>query len=213
MPPRPSSTRRQMRAMLVPQFTKGRMLRMKTRVERHVDDLLDQLAASTPPADLHRALSFPLPTMTICDLLGVPLADRQRIGQWAKGTFDQSDDQHSGNTFEEVVSYITELVGVHRPDRLRRAAVRLRDYHLAAVEEVMRLGVGGNGSNALIPRYAHADIAVGDTVITAGDAVMLAIGAANYDNRAFPDADLFDLAGAPDHRRVRGDSGHLLAAG
>jgi pentalenolactone synthase len=57
----------------------------------------------------------------------------------------------------------------------------------------MRLGVGGNGSNALIPRCAHADIAVGDTVIAAGDAVMLAIGPANYDNRAFPDAGRFGL--------------------
>ncbi len=235
----------QMRAMLVPQFSKGRMLRMKTRIEQHVDDLLDQLAASTPPADLHRALSFPLPTMTICDLLGVPLTDRQRIGQWAKDTFDQSDDQHSGNTFEEVVSYITELVTRKRTEPtddmlsklisendsslsdayiaqigcavllfgfettiqrldlgalllLRNPAQRAQlaehpELAPAAVEEIMRLGVGGNGSNALIPRYAHADIAVGDTVIEAGDAVMLAIGAANYDNRAFPDADLFDL--------------------
>jgi len=64
----------------------------------------------------------------------------------------------------------------------------------AAVEEILRLGVGGKGSNALIPRYAHGDITVGDTVIRTGDAVMLAIGAANYDGRAFPDGDLFDLA-------------------
>ncbi|MFF2653739.1 cytochrome P450 [Streptomyces sp. NPDC058045] len=64
----------------------------------------------------------------------------------------------------------------------------------AAVEEIPRLAVGGKGSNALIPRYAHGDITVGDTVIRTGDAVMLAIGAANVDSRAYPESDLLDLA-------------------
>ncbi|MEV7686747.1 pentalenolactone synthase [Streptomyces bungoensis] len=234
-----------MRALLVPRFTTRRMRLMKTRIEHHVDDLLDRLAACAPPVDLHRALSFPLPTMTVCDLLGVPLADRERFGQWARGTFDQSDNQHSANTFQQVVDYTTELVARKRiepgDDILSELiaaedgalsdaeiaqlgnAVLLFGYETtivridlgtllllrnpaqrallaekpelapAAVEEILRLGVGGKGSNALIPRYAHGDITVGETVIRTGDAVMLAIGAANYDGRAFPDGDLFDL--------------------
>lgn len=235
----------QMRALLVPRFSKRRMRLMKTRIEHHVEELLEEMAASTPPLDLHRALSFPLPTMAICDLLGVPLADRERFGQWARGTFDQSDNEHSANTFQQVVDYITELVARKRiepgDDILSEliaakdgtlsdveiahlgSAVLLFGYETtivridlgtllllrnpvqraqlvanpelapAAVEEILRLGVGGKGSNALIPRYAHSDITIGDTVIRAGDAVMLAIGAANYDSRAFPDSDLFDL--------------------
>lgn len=235
----------QMRALLVPRFSTRRMRLMKNRIEHHVDDLLDQLAASAPPVDLHRVLSFPLPTMVICDLLGVPLSDRERFGLWARGTFDQSDDQHSANTFQQVVDYITELVARKRTEpgddilseliaeqdgALSDAyiaqlgcAVLLFGYETtivridlgtllllrnpgqraqlaenpelapAAVEEILRLGVGGKGSNALIPRYAHSDITVGETVIRTGDAVMLAIGAANYDGRAFPDSDLLDL--------------------
>jgi pentalenolactone synthase len=222
------------------------MRMMKTRIEHHVDELLDQLAAGTPPVDLHRALSFPLPTMVVCDLLGVPLADRERFGQWARGTFDQSDDQHSVNTFQQVVDYTTELVARKRTEPgddilselvaeddgalsdeyiaqlgnavllfgyettivridmgtlllLRNPAQRARlvenpELAPAAVEEILRLAVGGKGSNALIPRYAHDDITVGETVIRAGDVVMLAIGAANYDDRAYPDGDLFDLS-------------------
>ncbi|MEW9532558.1 pentalenolactone synthase [Microbispora sp. NPDC049125] len=235
----------QMRALLVPRFSTRRMRLMKTRIERHVDELLDQLAASTPPADLHRALSFPLPTMVVCDLLGVPLEDRERFGQWARGTFDQSDDQHSANTFQLVVDYITELVARKRTEPgddilseliaekdgalsdayiaqlgcavllfgyettivrldlgtlllLRNPAQRALladkpELAPAAVEEILRLAVGGKGSNALIPRYAHSDITVGETVIRTGDAVMLAIGAANVDGRAFPDSDVLDL--------------------
>jgi pentalenolactone synthase len=236
----------QMRALLVPRFSTRRMRLMKTRIEHHVDDLLDQLAASAPPADLHRALSFPLPTMVVCDLLGVPLADRERFGQWARGTFDQSDSQHSVNTFQQVVEYTTELVARKRTepgDDILSELIAEKDGALsdeyiaqlgnavllfgyettivridlgallllrnpaqrallaenperapAAVEEILRLAVGGKGSNALIPRYAHSDITVGETVIRTGDALMLAIGAANIDGRAFPDGDLFDLA-------------------
>jgi pentalenolactone synthase len=235
----------QWRSLLVPQFSTGRMRLLKTRIEQHVDDLLDELAASTPPTDLHGALSLPLPTMVICDLLGAPLADRERIGQWAKGTFDEADKQHSVSTFQQVVDYMTELVVRKRTEPgddilskiIAENGAGLSDAYLAqvgcaillfgfettiqridlgallllrnpaqrallaenpalapaAVEEIMRLGVGGKGSNALIPRYAHGDITVGDTVIRAGDAVLLAIGAANYDGRAFPHADLFDL--------------------
>ncbi|KPC84729.1 MULTISPECIES: pentalenolactone synthase [Streptomyces] len=236
----------QMRELLVPRFSTRRMRLMKTRIEHHVDDLLDQLADSAAPVDLHHALSFPLPTMVVCDLLGVPLADRERFGQWARGTFDQSDNQHSANTFQQVVDYMTELVARKRIEPgddilseliaekdgtlsdaeiaqlgnavllfgyettivridmgvlllLRNPAQRAqlaRNPALApaAVEEILRLAVGGKGSNALIPRYAHSDVTVGETVIRTGDAVMLAIGAANIDGRAFPDSGLFDLA-------------------
>jgi pentalenolactone synthase len=239
-----TSRHARMRALLVPRFSTRRMRMMKSRIEQHVDDLLDQVAASTPPADLHRALAFPLPTMVICDLLGVPLADRERFGLWARGTFDQSDDERSANTFQKVVDYITELVARKRTEPgddllseliaekdalsdeyiaelgcavlmfgyettivridlgilllLRNPAQRAQlaenpELAPAATEEILRLGVGGKGSNALIPRYAHGDITVGDTVIRTGDAVLLAIGAANYDSRAFPDSDLLDL--------------------
>ncbi|MEU2553390.1 pentalenolactone synthase [Streptomyces sp. NPDC013313] len=235
----------QMRSLLIPRFSTRRLRLMKTRIEHHVDELLDQLAASAPPVDLHRVLSFPLPTMVVCDLLGVPLADRERFGQWARGTFDQSDNEHSANTFQQVLDYMLELVArkrVEPGDDILSELIAEKDgalsdaeiAHLgnavllfgyettivridlgtllllrnpvqraqlaenpglapAAVEEILRLGVGGKGSNALIPRYAHGDITVGETVIRTGDAVMLAIGAANYDDRAFPDGGLFDL--------------------
>lgn len=235
----------QMRKLLVPRFSTRRMNLMKARIEQHVDELLDQLAASTPPVDLHRVLSFPLPTMVVCDLLGVPLADRERFGQWARGTFDHSDNQHSANTYQKVVDYTTELVARKRVDPgddilseliaekdgalsdaeiahlgnavllfgyettvvridlgtlllLRNPAQRAQlaenpELAPAAVEEILRLAVGGKGSNALIPRYAHSDITVGETVIRAGDMVRLAIGAANIDDRAFPDGSLLDL--------------------
>lgn len=65
----------------------------------------------------------------------------------------------------------------------------------SAVEEVLRLSslttTGG------LTRYAHADITIGNTVIPAGSAVILAPHAANRDRRVFPDPDTFDITRAP----------------
>jgi pentalenolactone synthase len=67
------------------------------------------------------------------------------------------------------------------------------------VEEVLRLAApGGSGG---LPRYAHADIAVGEITIRAGDAVVVSPAAANRDPAVFPDPETFD----PD----RPGGGHL----
>ena len=60
----------------------------------------------------------------------------------------------------------------------------------SAVEEILRMTVPGLG---LIPRYASADIEIGDVTIPAGDLVLLCHSAANRDPRAFADADRFDI--------------------
>jgi cytochrome P450 len=59
------------------------------------------------------------------------------------------------------------------------------------VEEILRLAAPGGGSGGL-PRYAHADITVGEVTIRTGDAVILAPAVANRDPAAFPDPATFD---------------------
>jgi cytochrome P450 len=48
------------------------------RVVELATALLDDLAQQGPPADLHQALAMPLPIQVICELLGVPYADRDQ---------------------------------------------------------------------------------------------------------------------------------------
>jgi hypothetical protein len=55
-----------MRQLLTPAFSARRMQALRPRIGELVDTLLDQLADQTPPADLHEALSFPLPALVIC---------------------------------------------------------------------------------------------------------------------------------------------------
>ncbi len=61
-----------MRRLLTPAFSARRMHALRAHVTDLVETLLDQLAEQAPPVDLHEALSFPLPALVICELLGVP---------------------------------------------------------------------------------------------------------------------------------------------
>ncbi|MEU1534616.1 cytochrome P450 [Streptomyces fagopyri] len=98
-------------------FTKGHVERMRQRITRIADALLDEMAAQGPPADLARHLSNRLPQHTICDVLGIveddwPLMDR----------------------------YVHQLLSTG-PDGRRRAATaksELRTYFGTLVEERRR---------------------------------------------------------------------------
>lgn len=41
--------------------------------------LLDELDEQVPPVDFHERVSFPLPVLVICELLGVPYEDREEF--------------------------------------------------------------------------------------------------------------------------------------
>ncbi|AFM15269.1 cytochrome P450 [Mycolicibacterium chubuense NBB4] len=65
-----------LRRMLTPEFTIRRIKRLQPRIVEIVDDALDALAAAGPPADLVEHFALPIPSLVICELLGVPYADR-----------------------------------------------------------------------------------------------------------------------------------------
>ncbi|QFY09036.1 cytochrome P450 [Nonomuraea phyllanthi] len=70
----PEHTR--LRRMLTPEFTMRRMRRLRPRVEDIVTEHLDAMEAAGPPADLVTSFALPIPSLVICELLGVPYADR-----------------------------------------------------------------------------------------------------------------------------------------
>jgi cytochrome P450 len=64
------------RKTLTGQFTVRRMRVLEPQIARIVGDHLDHLAAAGAPADLVQAFALPVPSLVICELLGVPYADR-----------------------------------------------------------------------------------------------------------------------------------------
>ncbi|MFD5827302.1 cytochrome P450 [Lentzea sp. NPDC060358] len=63
------------RKAVLGEFTVRRMEALRPRIQEIVDDRVDALLAGPKPADLVEAVALPVPSLVICELLGVPYAD------------------------------------------------------------------------------------------------------------------------------------------
>jgi cytochrome P450 len=70
----PEHTR--LRRMLTPEFTVRRIGGLAQRIQEIVESHLDQLDREGPPADLVSRFALPIPSLVICELLGVPYSER-----------------------------------------------------------------------------------------------------------------------------------------
>ena len=66
-----------LRRMLTPEFTIRRMKRLEPRIVEIVDAQLDVMESAGPPVDLVENFALPIPSLVICELLGVPYDDRE----------------------------------------------------------------------------------------------------------------------------------------
>ncbi|GAA2636933.1 cytochrome P450 [Streptomyces axinellae] len=64
-----------LRRMVTAPFTVKKMAALRPQVQKIVDDLIDDMLAAPKPADLVEAFALPVPSLVICELLGVPYAD------------------------------------------------------------------------------------------------------------------------------------------
>jgi cytochrome P450 len=84
----PEHTR--LRRMLTPEFTVRRMRQLEPRIGEIVDAALDDLERAGKPADLVSNFALPVPSLVICELLGVPYADRAEFQDRAARLLDVS---------------------------------------------------------------------------------------------------------------------------
>ncbi len=70
-------------------FHRRAILDMEPRIVAIAEELADELFAKGNPADLVDGYARKLPLSVICELLGLPLADRPRFSAWA-GSFTRS---------------------------------------------------------------------------------------------------------------------------
>jgi cytochrome P450 len=66
-----------LRRKLTGAFTVKRMKQLEATIIAITEQQLDELAQLTPPVDLVREFALPVPSLVICELLGVPYADRE----------------------------------------------------------------------------------------------------------------------------------------
>jgi cytochrome P450 len=68
-----------LRKRLTGAFTVKRMKQLEEHIIDIVERQLDELSRLTPPIDLVKEFSLPVPSLVICELLGVPYADRENF--------------------------------------------------------------------------------------------------------------------------------------
>ena len=99
-----------MRRALSRSFAVRRMEALRPRIQAMADRLLDDVARRRPPVDLHEALSFPLPVLVICELLGVPFEDRERFRAWSDDAAHMNDRARAMAGLENLYRYMQALI-------------------------------------------------------------------------------------------------------
>ncbi|MFE7441222.1 cytochrome P450 [Streptomyces chartreusis] len=109
----PEHTR--LRRLLTATFTARRARALTPRIQAIVNEHLDAMTAAGPPADLVSAFALPIPSLVICELLGVPYADRAEFGTRSNRFFDTTmSAQERLRLDSEADTYMHTLVAQHR---------------------------------------------------------------------------------------------------
>ncbi|MDR8413471.1 cytochrome P450 [Nonomuraea sp. 3-1Str] len=107
------------RKLLTGQFTVRRMKQLEPRIEEITHARLDAMEAAGKPADLVEQFALPIPSLVICELLGVPYGDRERFQRDSKALLAlESGAAEVMDAMTSMTSYLGELI------RRRRAEPR-----------------------------------------------------------------------------------------
>ncbi|WP_330255759.1 cytochrome P450 [Nocardia sp. NBC_00565] len=250
-----------LRRLLTSSFTRGRMEKLRPSIQQLTDELIDKMLAGPNPADLMEALAVPLPSLMICELLGVPYEDHEFFETHAKiAVNSESSPEDNGAASAALGGYIAKLIqakmdapeedllsdlgarvkagDVDMPGAIMLGIIMLIAGHdtsanmitmatalllqnpeqlailretedrkviAAAVEELLRyLTV----PHLLQRRIAIEDIEIAGQTIGAGEGIISALPAANFDPVAFPEPEKLDLTRDARHHHAFGWGPH-----
>jgi cytochrome P450 len=146
----PDHTR--LRKLLTPEFTGHRLRRLGPRIEAMVAGQLDEMAetaAAGGSVDLVQGFALPIPSLTICELLGVPYSDRAEFQRLSTTRFDLLGGvTGSLGAISESMEYLLKVVEKQREepgDGLLGRLVRehgddLSDHELAGLADGLLTG-------------------------------------------------------------------------
>jgi cytochrome P450 len=103
------------RRTLAGEFTVRRMRRLGEHIQAITEEHLDVMARSAGPVDLVQELAQPVPAQAVCELLGVPYADRELFQEQALQLFrlDSSPEQTAA-AYSAVHEFVRDLVAAKR---------------------------------------------------------------------------------------------------
>jgi cytochrome P450 len=121
----PDHTR--LRKLVAKAFTMRRVELMRPRIEEITDELLDGLSGEV---DLVDEFAFPLPVRVICELLGVPHADRDDFRDWSAALVSAESADSVGLASKAMSAYLRALIDAKRAtpaDDMLSALVQSQD--------------------------------------------------------------------------------------
>ncbi|WP_438023961.1 cytochrome P450 [Sorangium sp. So ce233] len=105
------------RRAVVGEFSVKRVAALAPRIQQIVDEHIDAMLAGPRPVDLVRALSLPVPSLVICELLGVPYADHEFFqSRSASLVSRRSTGEEKARSFLELLAYLDKLVASKEQD-------------------------------------------------------------------------------------------------
>ncbi|MFF9145855.1 cytochrome P450 [Streptomyces sp. NPDC014861] len=123
------------RKPLVGKFTVRRMRLLTERIERVTAECLDAMEKAGPTADLVTAFAKPIPTIVICEILGVPYEDRasfqQQIDTFMGG---EVSDEELIAAYTATQEYLARLVAAKRANPTDDVLSELTDSDLSDEE-------------------------------------------------------------------------------
>jgi cytochrome P450 len=108
-----------LRELVSSAFTPARVESLRPRVQAIVDSLLDAIA-DRDEVDLVEDLSFPLPIQVICELLGIPVTDRENFRTWSNiimvgaGTSAAVDREKLPGAMAALLGYVHQMIASKR---------------------------------------------------------------------------------------------------
>ncbi|MEV7907480.1 cytochrome P450 family protein [Streptomyces anulatus] len=102
-----------LRKLVTGAFTSGAVAGIRPFITRLTDELLDRWPVGGT-VDLVAGLAVPLPVMVICELLGVPEADRPKVRHWSAELFAAGRPDRGDAASHAVAAYMTGLIASKR---------------------------------------------------------------------------------------------------
>ncbi|MFF7653299.1 cytochrome P450 [Streptomyces sp. NPDC007983] len=161
----PDHTR--LRTLVAKAFTVHQVEKLRPYVRELTHQLLDELEAAGPPADLVDRYALPIPVAVICRLLGVPEEDRPKFRVWSDAALSTSSltAEEWEHNREELRAYMARLVREHREaprDDIMTSLIEARDQgdrlsELELVDLCVGILVAGHETTATqIPNFVMA---------------------------------------------------------
>jgi cytochrome P450 len=137
-----------LRKLVTRAFTMRRVEQLRSRAQEVADALIDEMTAAGDRADLVDRFAMRFSVTMICELLGVPIAERERFRHWSDAFLSTTSlpPEQMQERMGAMLAYMKGLLELRRrepADDLLSAIVQAQDDRTVLTEnELVWLGVG-----------------------------------------------------------------------